>query len=248
MDTKKNHWIALYLSGQYPGYYKLPNRFDVLLKIRQFDSTNFTDAMLSLLKDKCDVEFYNTLLTTFKSQHSLEEYNQLLGRLNLPKEVRVDPYTTQQAEQINIKKSIGFLTPFDENSEVKKKLFKKIIPDEWSLKTLVLETLSGKYLWKQVEEFLAKHDFYMVDLRPKDGSKEMNNANVLIELGYLLAKNTPYIIIKRSDFEIPSDLNGIPFVTEKIISASNGDTGKKVKEEFKKDLEKEITEAIEKLS
>lgn len=64
-----NQWISLYLSGQYPGNYRLPNRFDVLMKIRFKDPTNFNDGMLSLIKDKADVEFYNTLLSAFESTH-----------------------------------------------------------------------------------------------------------------------------------------------------------------------------------
>lgn len=89
--SNKNHWIALYLSGQYPGSYRMPNRLEVLMKVRQLDTANFGDVTIGLLKDKGDSEFYYSLLETFESSHSSEEYSQLLERIGIPDDVKVDP-------------------------------------------------------------------------------------------------------------------------------------------------------------
>ena len=91
-----NHWISLYLSGQYPGFYRLPNRFEILLKIRQIDGTNFGDTMMSLMKDKSDVEFYNSLLSAFESLHGATEFQKLLEDMKVPQEVRVNPNETRE--------------------------------------------------------------------------------------------------------------------------------------------------------
>jgi len=105
-----NHWIALYLSGQYPGYYKLPNRFDVLFKIKQLDSTNFNDSLLSLLQNKGDLEFYNTLLETFQEIHP-DQYEDLLNRLNIPQKVKLDPYESKstRVNKLDLKKLEKYL-------------------------------------------------------------------------------------------------------------------------------------------
>lgn len=110
-----NRWIALYLSGQYPGQYKLPNRFEVILKIRQIDGTNFNDSMLSLLKEKGDLEFYNTLLDAFFDLHGKENFEQLLLRLNIPKDVLVDPNNKDPFKiSVNLQKLEKYITKASE--------------------------------------------------------------------------------------------------------------------------------------
>lgn len=109
-----NHWISLYLAGQYPQYYKLPNRFDVLFKIRQIDANNFSDTLISLLKDKQDLEFYSTLLDTFQSLHSKEDYSSLLDRLDVPVEVRSAPYNLVSKSQVDLQKIERFLEKANE--------------------------------------------------------------------------------------------------------------------------------------
>ncbi|EKD93259.1 MAG: hypothetical protein ACD_28C00192G0004 [uncultured bacterium] len=113
-----NHWISLYLSGQYPGFYRLPNRFEILLKIRLADSTNFEDSMVSLLKDKSDVEFYNSLLSAFESIHGADEFQKLLEILKVPKEVMRNPNEKNAIqnipERIDLKKFSVYLDSLNE--------------------------------------------------------------------------------------------------------------------------------------
>lgn len=82
--------IALYLSGLYPWFYRLPNRLDIIMKIRQLDWKNFSDDMISLLKNSSDQEYYFSLLTTFHDLHT-DQFEVLLNMLSIPEEVRINP-------------------------------------------------------------------------------------------------------------------------------------------------------------
>lgn len=106
-----NHWIALYLSGQYPGFYRLPNRFEVIRKIRQADPTNFNENMIALIKDKYDIEFYNTLLSEFQELHGDKKHIELLEKLSIPEQVRRDPHEKQAANMgvVNLHKIEAYL-------------------------------------------------------------------------------------------------------------------------------------------
>lgn len=107
-----NHWIALYLSGQYPGRYIVPNKLDIIFKIRQIDSTNFGDPIIWLLQGKSDVEYFKTLLDTFKSLHSWKEFNSLLERIWVPIEAWIDPFKSEQA--VSIKELSKYLDTVNE--------------------------------------------------------------------------------------------------------------------------------------
>ena len=112
-----NQRIALYLSGQYPGNYRLPNRLDILLKIRQLDQTNFNDTTINLLQGKSDGEYFGTLLTTFESLHIPEEYKILLDNLNIPEWVRRNPYekiSSIENTTIDLQKISSFLDKANE--------------------------------------------------------------------------------------------------------------------------------------
>jgi len=247
MNSEKNHWLALYLSGQYPGNYRLPNRFDVVLKIRQLDLVNFSDSMLSILKDKWDAEFYNSLFNAFESLHWEKWYLKLLKNLNIPENILIDPFIEKEVkrEKIKYKKSIWFLTPFDTNKEIKEDMVNKIIPKDWIFESFDLKPFNDDwFLWNQIKNFLEKHSFYIVDLRPKKNWDKKYNENVLLELGYILAKEKPLILIKRDWLSIPSDLQWIPYVLEKMIPESENDNSNKdsIKEKLKIEIEKMIIE------
>lgn len=84
------------MSGQYPGKYIIPNKLDIVFKIRQKDPSNFGDTILALLHGKSDVEYFKTLLDTFQWLHSKEDYESLLSLLPIPNEVREYPFYTQE--------------------------------------------------------------------------------------------------------------------------------------------------------
>jgi len=87
-----NHWIALYLSGQYPGKYIVPNKLDIIFKIRQVDVGNFGDPIIGLLQGKSDIEYFKTLLDVYEWFHGKDKLIELLERLWVPEDTRNDPY------------------------------------------------------------------------------------------------------------------------------------------------------------
>lgn len=110
-----NHWIALYLSGQYPWKYIIPNKLDIIFKIRQIDPSNFGDPIVSLLQWKTDVEYFKTLLDTFGSIHDIDSVQLLLSRINVPEDVRTNPYEiTSQIEPCSIQELSTYLDSVNE--------------------------------------------------------------------------------------------------------------------------------------
>ena len=79
--------ISLYLSWLLPGKYILPNRLWIIHKIRKYDINNFNDTMIWLLIWKCDAEYYNTLLETYKNIHWDHKFNKLLIELDIPTDI-----------------------------------------------------------------------------------------------------------------------------------------------------------------
>lgn len=215
MDNQKNHWIALYLSGQYPGKYTLSNRLRILFSIRQKDTTNFEEPTISYLHSKNDVEYYHTLLDTFEIRHWSDEYNQLLEELNIPLEVRKSPNTKIEQEdnaegesedELNNRvTTIWLITPFDDTWSIRKDILNEIAGKFWyDVSEVKMEKDSNeKFLWDSIISFLDKYELYVVDLRNQ-------NLNVSIELWYILAKGKECIVI--TDQDLPSDIRWFKYV------------------------------------
>jgi hypothetical protein len=129
MDKTQNHWIALYLSGQYPWYYTVPDRLSFFDELKLENPTKYTDIVLWQYQNKNDVEFFYSLLNSFERNH-FEEYDSLLERLWVPEEVKNDPRWVKKEE---IKSEINKENNFSEiiykeiwktlDSEIKKFFF-----------------------------------------------------------------------------------------------------------------------------
>lgn len=87
-----SQWLALYLSWQYPWSYRVPDRLSFLAKLKQKDPSNFSDIIVATVNTKDDFEFYNSLLNLYEKYHSEEEFKILLDELNIPLNVRKEPY------------------------------------------------------------------------------------------------------------------------------------------------------------
>lgn len=72
--------------------YTVPNKLDIIFKIRQIDSTNFSDTMIWLLHGKSDVEYFKTLLDNYMAFHWDSWLIELLEKLWVPEVARQDPY------------------------------------------------------------------------------------------------------------------------------------------------------------
>lgn len=90
MDKTQNHWIALYLSGQYPWFYTLPDRLNFFDEIKLENPTRYTDTILWQYQTKNDIEFFYSLLNSFERNHK-DKYDELLKKLWVPDEVKNDP-------------------------------------------------------------------------------------------------------------------------------------------------------------
>jgi hypothetical protein len=84
MNQNKNHWIALYLGGQYPSNYRIPSKLGFLARVRKLDFVNFGEATISLVQNKSDVEFFYNILDTFEDLNGESAYQDLITLLNVP--------------------------------------------------------------------------------------------------------------------------------------------------------------------
>lgn len=156
MDKNQNHWIALYLSGQYPWNYILPNRFNILLKIRQEDSGNFNDTLISMLQWKNDVEYFNTLLETYLTIHWEEKYNSLLKILEIPEIVKKDPNVEKDIQVDKEKTSLSLQITWLLHSSIvskyvwwiKSKLYDWAFVEAFNILNDRLKNYCNQELWK----------------------------------------------------------------------------------------------------
>lgn len=161
MDNSKNHWIAIYLSGQYPWKYVSPDRLRVLFAIRLLDGTNFWDSIISLLHWKEDFEYYKTLLDNFQKLQWEEWYNKLLQDLSIPNEVAEWP--NKKCEQKGNKEEKKW-NENDFSESIYKEMSKTIDPD---LKKYFFNWLKTKDYWVYLREVLTYLSIYLRDYHNK---------------------------------------------------------------------------------
>lgn len=152
MEKTQNHWIALYLSGQYPWFYTLPDRLNFFDELKSRDH-NYNDMVLWQFQNKTDVEFFYWLLNLFKKKHTDEDYNQLLIDLQIPEKVKFNPKEeNNNKEEISLNEIENYLDWLNET---------------WFSKYVVLPILQAmwykdiEYKWK-VNETDFWLDFYPV--------------------------------------------------------------------------------------
>lgn len=115
MDKNQNHWIALYLSGQYPGYYTMPDRLTFFDEIKLENPTKYNDTILWQYQWKNDIEYFYSLLNSFERNHH-EKYKNLLTTLWVPDDVKNDPRgeKNQKTISLNIEDIEKYLDWLDE--------------------------------------------------------------------------------------------------------------------------------------
>lgn len=86
------HWIALYLAGQYPGKYIIPNKLDIFFKMKMYSPTYFNDWTIALLQGKSDIEYFKTLLDNYKTYVWEKDLAELLKLLDVPESIQQDPF------------------------------------------------------------------------------------------------------------------------------------------------------------
>lgn len=155
MDKKQNHWIALYLSGQYPWFYTLPDRLNFFDEIKLENPTRYTDTILWQYQTKNDVEFFYSLLNSFERNHK-NKYEDLLVRLSIPNEVKNDPRI--EKKEIKFENNLGV-------EEIEKYI--DWLDEEWFSRYVVMPILQSmwykdiEYKWK-VNETDFGLDFYPI--------------------------------------------------------------------------------------
>lgn len=145
MDKNHNHWISIYLSGQYPWYYTMPDRLSFFDELKLENPTRYSDVVLWQYQNKNDVEFFYSLLNSFERNHPAS-YEKLLKTLWVPEKVKNDPRWVKKEEvkENNNKESISLkLSSLFHSSIVSKYV--------WGIK-------SKLYDWAFVESFNVLND------------------------------------------------------------------------------------------
>lgn len=157
MDKTQNHWIALYLSGQYPWFYTLPDRLNFFDELKNKDH-NYNDVVLWQFQNKSDIEFFYWLLNLFQKKHSQEEYNQLLVDLQIPEKVKFNPKEEKIQESKSEKKDNNL-------SEI---IYKEIWNTlDGEIKKYFFHWLDTKDYWVYLREILNYLSIYLKDYHNK---------------------------------------------------------------------------------
>lgn len=153
MDKTQNHWIALYLSGQYPWFYTLPDRLNFFDELKDKDH-NYNDVILWQFQNKSDIEFFYWLLNLFQKKHLDEDYNQLLIDLWIPEKVKFNPKDEKKEESKIEKKDDNF-------SEI---IYKEIWNTlDGEIKKYFFNWLKTKDYWVYLREILNYLSIYLKD-------------------------------------------------------------------------------------
>lgn len=157
MDKTPNHWIALYLSGQYPWYYIMPDRLSFFDELKLENPTRYNDVILWQYQNKNDVEFFYGLLNSFERNHS-KDYDNLLGKLWVPDEVKNDPRGEKKESKIEVIKENNF-------SEIIYKEISKTLDND--IRKFFFNGLKTKDYWVYLREILNYLSIYLKNYHNK---------------------------------------------------------------------------------
>jgi hypothetical protein len=239
IDTNR---VAAYLAGDFPPYYESFPKVEFILLLSSKAPKIFTTEKLDLIEKHTSElrQFFSESLNLLKAHEDI--LTEIVEELKVPLEARgtdfVRPVSKAGAISKGYEKTIGFITPFDEEKEGTEEIINEVLKKYpgWKLETCSLEhDGDGKILWHSIKDFAAKYGVYIVDLRDR-------NINVAIEFGYILALEKPCIVITKED--LPSDIKGFIYAKKKEVKVAPGMTTNKKKEiedaenGLKSDLEK----------
>lgn len=253
IDTNR---VAAYLAGSFSPYYQAFSKIEFILLLSSKAGGIFTDEKFQLIERHTSSlqQFYAESLNLLKNQQEL--LLEIVDVLNVPFEAKGKDFVAPRHQQdIKIdpenQKTIGFITPFDDEMKVMESFIRRILKRDysgWNIKTASLgKDGTGRFLWSSIKDFLEKYPVYIADFRDQ-------NLNVSLEVGYLLGKfgdDAKIIIILDENVKI-SDLSGMirvakkanntmagksPSAAAKVQTRINKELGKNLKEQFKRYLE-----------
>lgn len=117
MNQNKNHWIALYLTGKYPGYFYTPDKLLFIDELQAINPLSFSDEKIKLFGmfgKVNEYEFYLSFLNKLERSFN-GQYNDFLDRIKIPKDIIdifIQPSFNHKKflEKFNILKSITDVT------------------------------------------------------------------------------------------------------------------------------------------
>ncbi len=89
MNQEKNHWLALYLTGKYPGYFHTPDKLLFIDELQAINPTTFSDEkikMFGMFGQVDEYEFYLSFLNKVERNFA-DKFSPFLQSLNIPKEI-----------------------------------------------------------------------------------------------------------------------------------------------------------------
>ena len=126
MERWQNHWVALYLSGKYPGFFRTPDKLFFIDSLQSINPTAFSDEkikMLGLFGLVDEYEFYYSFLNKIERDFS-DQFIEFLDILNVPKEIRnIWKVSFNHIQLLNEFK----ITKGEQNSQAKGKAFEEFL-------------------------------------------------------------------------------------------------------------------------
>jgi hypothetical protein len=89
MNENKNHWLALYLTGKYPGYFKTPDKLLFIDKLQEINPTTFSDEKVKLFGMFGQVDEYEFYLGFINKveRNFPTEFSNFTKALEIPQEI-----------------------------------------------------------------------------------------------------------------------------------------------------------------
>lgn len=90
MNQEKNHWLALYLTGKYPGFFHTPDKLLFIDELQAINPSTFSDEkikMFGMFGQVDEYEFYLSFLGKVERNFT-DKFVLFLEKLNIPKEIR----------------------------------------------------------------------------------------------------------------------------------------------------------------
>lgn len=91
MNQDKNHWIALFLSGKYPGFNRTPDKLLFIDSLQEINPKSFSDdkiKIFGLFGQVDEYEFYFSFLNKAERDFN-DQYESLLRKLQVPNELYI---------------------------------------------------------------------------------------------------------------------------------------------------------------
>ena len=239
IDTNR---VAAYLAGNFPPYYKAYSKIKFIDLLSSKAASYFvTNNKFELIERHTNTlqSFYSEALGLLEKEPLL--LTEIIGDLQVPPDAKgvdfIVPHVVKNKAVNTETKTIGFITPFDDEQKEIQKIIQDLLDKDfsgWKIEISSLEKGSdGNFLWDNINKFLEKHPVYIVDFRN-------NNLNVAIELGAVLKAKKPYVIVNEG--ELPNDIKGLIYVKKPKITLGQKEVGiEKSRTKFKELLAEQLS-------